>query len=352
MPGHRASSAEPLALQEGADSALDALDFSGVAVVDGPAGRLAEVARGLADRASGRPNTLATRFAVASGSKLVTAIAVLRLAAAQRLDLDRPLVDWLAPARRPTSLHPAVTVRHLLTHTSGIADYFDEDGDEPYEAIWERIPSARMRTPEDMLTLFCDLPPRTEPGAEVRYNNAAFVLLALAVEHASALPFPDAIAKEVFEPARMTRSGYPAVDDVEPDLAIGYLPPDERDARWRSNVVSVPAVGGGDGGGVHDADDLMRMLRALRDGELVPEPLLSETLAPAVSDEAEGWSYGLGLILAWEGRRRWIGHTGEDPGVSARIGWYPAIDVQVVILSNVSSAAGPAARAIDALLFD
>jgi CubicO group peptidase (beta-lactamase class C family) len=331
--------------------ALEKLDFHGVVLVDGPAGTELEFARGEADRGAHLPLRAASRFETASVSKLFTAVALLRQVERGEADLDAPLVDWLPEDRRPTTLDGAATLRHFLTHTSGITDYFDEQGNEPYEAIWERVPGAAMRTSRDMLSLFRDLPPRARPGEEVRYCDAGFVVLGNVVEHLAGVPFPEAVRREVFEPAGMTASGYPALDDIEPDLAIGYLPPDDRDPRWRSHVLSLPAVGGGDGGAVSNTADLVRFMRALRDERLIHNPLLAEAIAPAVHDAEEGGSYGLGFLIYGEGARRAIGHTGEDPGYSARALWYPEADVRIVVLSNVTWAAGPARGAVEELRF-
>jgi CubicO group peptidase (beta-lactamase class C family) len=266
-------------------------------------------------------------------------------------DLDAPLVEWLPEDRRPSTLDTSATLRHFLTHTSGITDYFDEQGSEPYEAIWKRVPAAAMRTSRDMLSLFRDLPPRAKPGEEVRYSDAGFVVLGNVVEHLAGVPFPEAVRREVFEPAGMTASGFPAVDDVEPDLAIGYLPPDDREPRWRSHVLSLPAVGSGDGGAVTNAADLVTFLRALRDERLLRNPLLEEALTPAVHDSEEGGSYGLAFFIHGDGSRRATGHMGEDPGFSARALWYREEDVRIVVLSNVSGAAGPARAAVEELRF-
>jgi CubicO group peptidase (beta-lactamase class C family) len=331
-------------------AALEDVDFHGVVVVDGPDGTEVEVARGEADRGAHVPMTPASRFGMASVSKLFTAVALLRQVERGEADLDAPMVEWLPDDRRPTTLDGTATLRHFLTHGSGITDYFDEQGDEPYEAIWQRVPAAAMRTSREMLGLFRDLPPRARPGAEVRYSDAGFVVLGNVVEHLAGVPFPEAIRREVFEPAGMTASGYPALDDIEPDLALGYLPPDDRDPRWRSHVLSLPAVGGGDGGAVSTAADLVRFLRALRDEQLIRNPLLAEALTPVV-DDPDGGSYGLAFFVYGDGARRATGHTGEDPGYSARALWYREADVRLVVLSNVTEAAGPVRGAIEELLF-
>jgi CubicO group peptidase (beta-lactamase class C family) len=245
-----------------------------------------------------------------------------------------------------------VTLEHLLTHTSGIADYCDEYGDEPYEAVWLRANPNAMRAPRDLLPLFADLAPLAEPGAEVRYCNAAFVLAGLAIEALAGVPFYDAVSAAVLVPAGMEATGYPALDDVIPDVAIGYLaPPDDApDGAWRSNLYAIPARGQPDGGAFTTAADLVRFVDAFRDGRLVGEAWRDEMLRPRVRDEREDTAYGLAWWLGGEGHRRRVGHPGGDPGYVTLLRWYPEAGVRLVVLANRSGRAWPAAALAEDLL--
>ena len=120
-------------------------DYSGIARITGPDGVLFEGCYGLADRAAGVPVTPATRFGLASFTKMFTAVALLDQVRAGRASVHSRVVDLLPPERRPATLDPAVTLHHLLTHTSGIADYAEEEGDEAvdYAELWADRLSAR-----------------------------------------------------------------------------------------------------------------------------------------------------------------------------------------------------------------
>jgi CubicO group peptidase (beta-lactamase class C family) len=329
--------------------ALAAIDFAGVAVVAPEGGPQTVVAMGAADRSSGRPITPGTRFGIASSTKAITAVTLVSLMAEGLAEPSTQVVDVLPQGRRPRDLDPRVTLEHLLTHTSGMADYFDEHGQGHYEDIWRRHPGAAMLEPADMLTLFADLPRRAEPGVEVRYNNGAFVLLALVVEALAGTTFPDAVAARVFGPAGMTASGFPVLDEVDPGLAMGHLPPDDAHPWWRTNVLAIPARGGGDGGAICSAGDLVRFLDAFREGRLVPEAWREAMLEPRARDEREACWYGLGWCLRGEGAGRNVGHHGEDPGFSARMAWFPETGGRVVVLSNVTSGSRAAFRMIAGL---
>lgn len=297
-------------------------DFSGALLLTGPHGPELEHAAGLADRAHGISNAPTTRFGLASLSKPFTAAAIVSAVA----DLDARVVDLLPPERRPRSMHADVTVRHLLTHTSGIGDYAEEDEDAPgyvedYGSLWVARPSYAMETPDDFLPMYADAPPLFAPGEEWHYCNAGYVLLGAVLEEVTGEAFAEAVTRRVFEPAGMTSTGYPRLDEPEADVAIGYL------GDGRTNVFSIPVVGGGDGGAVSTCADLDRFLRAIADGTL---PELRTPLVP-IDDDV---SMGLGVFVRADGR---FGHGGGDPGVETLARHDPATGRSLVVLCNAES---------------
>ena len=315
-------------------AALRELDVSGIAVITGPAGVEFEACMGLADRAAGIPVTPATRFGLASLTKMFTAVTVATLG----VDPAAPVVSLLPPERRPSTLRPDVTVHHLLCHTSHIADYAEEEGPDPveYETLWIDRPCYRFERPADFLPLFADRPPYGPPGGEFHYSNAGYVLLGLVVEEVSGLSYVDAVRQQVFEPAGMTASGFFRLDEPVPDVAVGYLD------SGRSNVYSIPVVGGADGGAHSTAADLDRFLRAYDDGSLLKDRR-DLMLTPHVSVDP-GIDYGYGCILYGDGR---FGHGGGDPGVNTLVQCIPSADATVVVLLNQE---GPVTAARDLLV--
>lgn len=310
--------------------------FSGIVRATRGEQVLHESCHGLANRADGIPVRATTRFATASLSKMLTAVGVLDAVGRDEVGLHTPVVDVLPADRRPTTLRPDVSVHHLLSHTSGIADYFEEDEDLPgyqedYGALWTQIPTYTVRDYAALLPLFADLPPVCPPGSAYHYSNAGYVLLGLILQEVSGLPFPEAVTTRVLEPAGMTGSGYPAMDEVHPDLAQGYLPPLTEGGPWRTNIFSVPAVGGGDGGAVVRATDVERFLRAVHRGGVWRGVTPEEVLTPRAA-RSERWSVGYGVDLRSDGV---FGQDGSDPGVSV-LGYYrPETDTTAVLLANV-----------------
>lgn len=327
---------------------LAPVEFSGVVTVLGPDGPMADVAMGEADRANHLPIQPGTRFAIASIGKLFTTVALARLMDRGAASLATRVVDVLPPERRPRTLDVRVTIEHLLTHTSGMTDYVDEVAGERFEDLWTTWNPAVMRHPADLLPMYADRPPRAAPGEEVRYNNAAFALLGLVVEALGQRDYYETIADEVFRPAAMAGTGFPAIDDIEPGLAVGYHPPDAPGEAWRSNVYMVTARGMPDGGATSTTGDLLRFLDACLTGGLISDAWRDELLRPRVHDD-DAW-FGLGFMHLGEGDRARFGHGGSDPGASARLACYPRAGIRLAMLSNVTEGTSRAFRAVEAAL--
>lgn len=241
---------EPFATLRDRATSLEAEGFSGILHATRGEEVTYESCHGYANRADRIPVHPGTRFATASLSKIFTAVGLLDAAGRGEVGVHDRVIDVLPPDRRPSTLRADVTVHHLLSHTSGIADYCEEDEDHPdydeeaMEKIWATIPNYTVRDDYAALLPFFDRPPDFPPG-DYHYSNAGYVLLGILLAKVSGMPFADAITTRVFDPAGMTTSGYPAFDEVYPDIATGYLPPLQPGGPWRSNIYSVhPSAAG------------------------------------------------------------------------------------------------------------
>ena len=321
-------------------------DLAGVVLMTHAGRTVFEGCYGPADRASGVPVTPRTRFGLASVTKMFTAVAVADLVVAGGLRFEDRVVDVVPAGRRPSTLHPDVTVHHLLTHTSGIADYCEEDEDSPnhvadYGALWDDRPSYRMLRPADFLPLFGDLPPYRPPGEAWQYSNAGYVLLGLVIEEVTGRPYVDVVQARVFDRAGMTRSGFFRLDEARPDVAVGYLPRESPQDPWRSNVYRVPVIGGADGGAFSTAGDMDLFLRRHADGTLLG-PARDAVLARHV-DAGDGFWSGYGVLHYPDER---YGHGGGDPGAEVLVQRFPDEDVHVVVLCNGEGLAGEVRDAV------
>lgn len=326
--------------------------FSGVVWVSSSAaqghghpGAPLALCRGLAQRSEPIPNRVDTRFATASGSKIFTAIAVLQLIEQGRFELDSSVAGLLDLGGWPVA--PEVTVEHLLTHSSGLPDYYDEERltEQDCLRLLETHPVHTLLSPRDYLPMFPDRPVEFPAGARFRYNNGGYVLLALLVEEQGGMPFQRFIERSVFEPAQMTVSGYFRTDALPHSTALGYLEPEPG---LRTNIFRVPVIGSGDGGAFVSAGDWARFWEALTCDRLLRPRTLAEMLSPRFATGlAPGLHYGHGIWL-------WMGDgtpsvafvMGDDFGVAMYSGRFIERGLTASVLSNGPKGAGAVWRHI------
>lgn len=271
---------------------------------------------GLADVDAGIAATPATNYRLASVSKQFTAAAVLLLVDDGVVDLDGPVRQWL-PELPPVA--DGVTVRHLLTHTSGLVDY---------EEVMEPDPPEQLRD-ADVLSILAGVDRAYfPPGSDYRYSNSGYALLALLVERASGMDYPDFLQARIFQPLGMdgtlayTREG-PAVRD----RAYGHS---LVDGGWvRTDQSSTSAVLG-DGGVYSSIDDLARWDAALYDDRLLPDRLRTLAFTPATPTDDPDVQYGFGWRIT--GDRLW--HSGETMGFRNVLVRWPEQRLTVVVLTN------------------
>jgi CubicO group peptidase (beta-lactamase class C family) len=328
-------------LRQWLDQRAESHEFSGVALVWRDQAPVFSYAGGLAHRGHGVAMTETTRFAVASVTKMVTSTTALRLVERGVIRLDQPLVEVLPTEYQPAALTPEHTLHHLLSHTSGLRNYHDDEDPtwDSFTSCWDRVPTYHLRRPADMLPLFKDLPAVGPPGVAYQYADANFILASLVIEAASGKPFAAAAADEVLRPVGMNDSAFEALDQDPPRLATGYLHTSGPFETWRSNIFSVPANGMPDGGLVTTAADLARLIDALLAGRLVSPSMLAAMMTPqgptSAKREQYGYGYGYGLELVVEnGEVTIFGHGGADPGVSTIVAHHRGAAITIVVLCN------------------
>lgn len=293
---------------------------------------LFDSAFGMADRAHGIANTTQTQFGVASGSKTFTALAVLSLVAEGAMGLDDPARRWLGDDL--PQVDDAVTLRHLMSHTSGVGEYLDDDA-EPDEHL---LPGSMhtLVSPEDFLPLL-DVPMRSTPGGDFEYNNAGFVLLGLLAQRASDTRYQDLVRERVLRPAGLEHTDFLRSDALPGTAALGYLYPDS----LRTNVFHLPIEGSPDGGAYLTLTDARTFWLALAAEAIVPSELVQQMTTPVPGHEPD-WPYGLGLWLPNPGGV-WA-MVGADAGVEMKSEHVPALDLTWTVLANESEKAGPMMR--------
>jgi CubicO group peptidase (beta-lactamase class C family) len=326
-----------LALTDEVD-ALAASAFSGVVRVDRGDELLVEKAYGYANRAWKIPNEVDTRFAIASGVKGMTALAVVSLLEEGTLDLqttarsvlgdDLPLID------------DAVTVEHLLAHTSGIGDYFDEESAGEISDYALPVPVHTLAETEDYVAVLDGFPTKFAAGERFSYCNGGFVVLALIAERASGVPFHELVVQRVCEPAGMADTAFLRSDELPGRTALGYLHADG----LRTNVLHLPVRGSGDGGIYTTAADVRRLWTSFLAGRLVSEGWVRELTRPRSDAPDERKRYGLGFWL--HATTDTVILEGYDAGVSFSSLHDPHADLTATVISNWSNGAWDVARAL------
>jgi CubicO group peptidase (beta-lactamase class C family) len=320
---------------------LDALAadtaFSGVVRVDRGGEVLVERAYGYANRAWQTPNAVNTRFAIASGVKGMTALAVVSLVedgtltpettARSVLGDDLPLID------------DSVTVEQLLAHRSGIGDYFEEEDEGEITDYLLPVPVHTLAETEDYLTVLDGFPTKFAPDERFSYCNGGYVVLALIAERASGVPFHELVDRRVCEPAGMIDTAFLRSDELPGRTAVGYLHADG----LRTNLLHLPVRGSGDGGIHTTAADVRRFWTALFAGAIVSRERVEEMVRPRSDIPGDPRRYGLGFWL-YDGST--VVLEGYDAGVSFRSLHDPDADLTATVISNWSDGAWPVARSL------
>jgi CubicO group peptidase (beta-lactamase class C family) len=317
------------------DAEIDALaaehGFSGVVSVDRSGEVEVRRAYGFAHRAYGVPNTVDTRFAIASGTKGFTALVIASL-------VERGVLALATSARSLLGddlplIRDDVTVAHLLGHTSGIGDYLDEAGGwEPTDHVLP-VPVHRLATAEDYLAVLDGFPTAFPPGDHFAYCNGGYVVLALLAERAAATPYHDLVRDTVLTPAGMAHTGFFRSDELPTRTATGYLTP------TRTNVLHLPVRGVGDGGLFTTAADLTAFWAALFAGRVVSADMFANLVRPRTEETGEPFRYGLGFWLQRGGPA--VVLEGMDAGISFRSMHDPSTRLTHTVLSNDSEGAWP-----------
>ena len=282
---------------------------------------------GLADLEAGAAVTPQTHFRLASISKQFTAAAVLLLVQDGRLALEDPASKWL-PTLPPATR--GITLRQLLTHSSGVVDYEDlmppETGDRDESVQIRDADVLRLLEGEDRLYF--------APGSGYRYSNSGYALLALVVERASGRRFADFLRERIFAPLGMTAVAYERGISTVPERAYGYS---VEGGRWRRTDQSSTSAVLGDGGIYASIDDLARWDAALYDDRLLSDALRADAFAlhTPIHDETDVDGYGYGWrIHADRGGGDALWHSGETIGFRNVIVRWPKQRLTVVVLTN------------------
>ncbi len=280
-------------------------------------------AYGMADlerRVSAVPET---DYRLASVSKQFTAMAVMLLAKDGKLRYDQPVRDFLPELPAATR---AVTVRHVLNHTSGLWDYEDLVPESRTTQLDDRDVVALLGSKDSLYF---------SAGSEYRYSNSGYVLLGMIVARVSGMTLPQFLRARIFEPLGMQASvAHVEGSDTVARRAFGYSPSGGTFVQTDQSVTSATL---GDGGIYTNMDDMTRWDQALERNTLVDSATMRLATTPPQLPAGAATEYGFGWFIdRYRGERRWR-HTGETSGFRNAILRFPERRLTIVILTNRSS---------------
>ncbi len=319
------------------DSLAHANGFSGVVRVD----RDGEVefanAWGFAHRGHETPNTVETQFAIASGTKGLTAVAVASLIEGGSLDLSTTARSVLG--RDLPLIDDDVTIEHLLSHRSGIGDYLDEEADHDVADYLMPVPVHELATTEQYVVVLDGHDPKFRPDESFAYCNSGYVVLALIAERTSGVPFHELVRQRVCDPAGMGNTEFLRSDELPGRAALGYL---TIDGITRTNVFHLPVRGSGDGGIYSTVADVSSFWRAFFAGQILSTNWVAEMVRPRSEVPRGSRRYGLGFWL--DASSAVVMLEGSDAGVSFRSVHDPGRQITHTVISNTSDGAWPITR--------
>jgi D-alanyl-D-alanine carboxypeptidase len=283
-----------------------------------------------------------TVFGIGSVTKQFTAAAIMRLSEQGKLSLDDDINKFLPDF--PTQGH-IVTIRHLLTHTSGIKSYTAVD------EFWSKGAFVELST-EEVLAYIKDRDFDFVPGKQFKYSNTGYYILGAIIEQASAVTYPQYLQEEFFIPLNMNNSRCDSITENKENLAQGYT---LKDNKLQEDAQQAIVNYGGAGMIISNASDLVKWNTALFGGKVVSKESLEQMILPTILPGGASTGYGFGLNLGDLNAHRAIMHSGGMPGYSALLAYFPDDNLYIAVNSNVFSDSKPAssvARDIARVIFD
>ena len=344
-PGRPATAASgPLAVRDRLIAALDAWHkagqfpgaTAGIAFADGTSMGLAT---GVSDRDTGRRMDPTDLMLMGSVGKTFVSAVALQLIHEKKLALQDPLSKYFGTApwfsRLPNAT--AITVRHLMTHTSGLVRY---EFKEQFTADLTRQP-AKVWTPEERLAYILDSPPPFAPGAGWEYSDTNYIVLGMIIEKVTGSTYYAQMQSRLLKPLGLSRI-VPADRMVIPGLVQGYAGPNNpfggTDAMMKDGALVInPQLEWTGGGLASSAEDLARWARLLYEGRAFDAALLPEFLNGVPAKLGPDTKYGLGVIIRPTPFGESYGHSGFFPGYVTDVMYFPSLKTAIAVQVNSSA---------------
>lgn len=278
---------------------------------------------GLANLELRVPATSRSLYDLCSIAKGFVATAIMMLVEEGRLGLEDRITQHLSGLPEAWG---EITIRHLLSHTSGIKDFFND------------IPTNVRQdyTDEEFIKLVADQPLNFQPGERYSYSNTGYHLLGMVLRKITGKPYEEVLAERIFRPLGMSATHLNAIQEVLPNRVSGYT---WRDGRWLNCDYWSPTTKDYAGGGFSSTVlDMAKWDLALVRERLLKRPTLEKMWTGALLKSGERAGYGFGWGVTERNGHRIVGHGGGRPGFSTDITHLPDDDLAVIVLTNLDSA--------------
>ncbi len=314
-------------------------EFSGTVLLAKNGKSIFQKAYGFSNKSDQIENDINTKFNIASVGKIFTGVAIAQLAEKNKLSFDDTIdkyisSDWLNP-----EVSKKIKIKHLLTHTSGLGDYFRKLNTQCDKLIFRNLNDYKVLVSDQTLSF--------EPGTKWSYSNTGMLLLGVIIEKITGIDYFDYLQKNVFNIAGMKNTGAFEKDRPVSNRAIGYIK-DFTNGKtdWFENSFSRVVKGSPSGGCYSTIIDLLNFCNALNSHKLISEEYTEIVLSP--KPELNSTFYGYGFFIQQNNLGKIIKHGGDGTGINAQLSCYINTGYTVVVLSNYGR---PAAEIIDNLLF-
>lgn len=301
------------------DRLFETQQFMGTVIIAEKGKTTFEKSVGMADLEQAIPNTSDTLYRVASVTKSFIGVAILKLQEEGKLQVTDPLSKYLPDYPNGAN----ITLHQLLTHTSGIFNYF------------ERSDIATLRTqrptPPELIQKFAHEPVDFAPGGPYRYSNSGYILLGQVIEKASGMPFETYLQQKVLTPMGFQKTNFYRDDAQLPERAQGYTPDGE--GFMKADLFNYEVVQAA-GGLSATPRELVQWLPGVFGGKVLGPQSIQAFAGPHVPVGGGHYAYGV-AVVKFLGKDQ-ITHSGELPGGSSYMAYFPEDDLSVVLLSNVT----------------
>jgi D-alanyl-D-alanine carboxypeptidase len=267
-------------------------------------------------------NKTNTKFNLASMNKMFTGMAVMQLVEAGKISLQDKLGKYLIDYPNK-AVADSVTIHQLLTHTSGMGNFWEE---------YDKLAKEKFKTVTDYLPLFVNQKLSFTPGSDFLYSNSGYMVLGLLIEKITGKNYFDFVKENIYKPAKMMNTDAYELDEAISNLATGYTMSLEKPGQWKNNIFSNVTKGTPAGGGYSTADDLLKFANALQNNILLSKE--SATLYTSGKVKYREGMYSYGFEENTINGHRVIGHTGGHDGIASELMIFPDLGYTVVILTN------------------